>query len=92
MNLKDKTAVVTGGARGIGKALCRAFSDHGARVVVADLLAADAADTAAAISGLAVTCDVSREEDIQQLVYAEASQNTQPRPATRPGRPVGIFT
>ena len=70
MNLKDKTVVVTGGARGIGKALCRAFSDHGARVVVADLLAADAADTAAAISGLAVTCDVSREEDIQQLVSA----------------------
>ena len=73
MNLKDKTAVVTGGARGIGKALCRAFSDHGARVVVADLLAADAADTAAAISGLAVTCDVSREEDIQQLVSAAES-------------------
>ena len=68
MNLKDKTVVVTGGARGIGKALSQAFSDQGARVVVADILAEETSETAAAISGLAVTCDVSREEDIQQLV------------------------
>lgn len=73
MNLKDKTVVVTGGARGIGKALCRAFSDQGARVVVADILAEETSETAAAISGLAVTCDVSREEDIQQLVIAAES-------------------
>ena len=73
MNLKDKTVVVTGGARGIGKALCRTFSDQGARVVVADILAEETSETAAAISGLAVTCDVSREEDIQQLVIAAES-------------------
>lgn len=73
MNLKDKTVVVTGGARGVGKALCRAFSDQGARVVVADILAEETSETAAAISGLAVTCDVSREEDIQQLVIAAES-------------------
>lgn len=73
MNLKDKTVVVTGGARGIGKALCRTFSDQGARVVVADILAEETSETAAAISGLAVTCDVSREEDIQQLVSAAES-------------------
>jgi len=68
VNLKDKTVVVTGGARGIGKALCRAFSDQGARVVVADILAEETSETAAALSGLAVPCDVSREEDIQHLV------------------------
>ncbi|MBT3429874.1 MAG: SDR family NAD(P)-dependent oxidoreductase, partial [Proteobacteria bacterium] len=73
MNLKDKTVVVTGGARGIGKALSQAFSDQGARVVVADILAEETSETAAAISGLAVTCDVSREEDIQQLVSAAES-------------------
>ena len=73
MNLKDKTVVVTGGARGIGKALSQAFSDQGARVVVADILAEETSETAAAISGLAVTCDVSREEDIQQLVIAAES-------------------
>ncbi|MBT5228461.1 MAG: SDR family NAD(P)-dependent oxidoreductase, partial [Proteobacteria bacterium] len=45
MNLKDKTVVVTGGARGIGKALSQAFSDQGARVVVADILAEETSET-----------------------------------------------
>jgi len=73
MNLNDKTVVVTGGARGIGKALGQAFSDQGAHVVVADILAEETSKTAAAISGFAVTCDVSREEEIQQLVIAAES-------------------
>lgn len=70
MKLIDKTVVVTGGARGIGKALCAAFSNEGARLVVADRLAEEAASTAAEIGGLGVACDVSRESDIQQLVAA----------------------
>ena len=68
MKLKDKTVVVTGGARGIGKALCSAFAHEGARVVVADLLADEATATAAEIDGLGVACDVSSESDIQNLV------------------------
>ena len=55
-------------ARGIGKALSVAFIREGARVVVADLLADEAAATAREIGGLGVACDVSRESDIQQLV------------------------
>lgn len=68
MKLKDKTAVVTGGARGIGKALALSFAREGARVVVTDVLADEAAATAAGIGGLGVGCDVSRESDIQHLV------------------------
>jgi len=68
MKLKDKTVVVTGGARGIGKALCNAFAREGAQVVVADMLEHEAAEAAAEIDGLAVACDVTRESDIQQLV------------------------
>lgn len=37
MNLKGKTAIVTGAARGIGAACARAFASHGARVVLADV-------------------------------------------------------
>ncbi len=68
MKLKDKTVVVTGGARGIGKALCNAFAREGAQVVVADILEHEATEAAAEIDGLAVACDVTRESDIQELV------------------------
>ena len=60
MKLKDKTVVVTGGARGIGKALCHAFTREGAQVVVADMLEHEATEAAAGIDGLAVACDVNR--------------------------------
>ncbi len=77
MKLKDKTVVVTGGARGIGKALAVRFAKQGARVVVADLLADIARQTADEIQGLAVACDVSKESEIQSLV-ARAEQHFGP--------------
>ena len=50
MDINGKVAVVTGGASGIGRALCLALAEHGAAaVVVADVDARGAADTAAAI-------------------------------------------
>ena len=50
MELKNKVAVVTGGANGIGRALCRKFAAEGARgVVVADLDADGARSVAAEI-------------------------------------------
>ena len=68
MNVNQKTVVVTGGARGIGKALALRFAEEGARVVVADRLQNEANETAAQVNGLAVVCDVENEQDIQQLV------------------------
>jgi len=68
MELKDKVAVVTGGATGIGRALCRRFAREGARVVVADIDEPGAREVAESIEGLAVKTDVSREADLSQLV------------------------
>ncbi|MBT8142116.1 MAG: SDR family oxidoreductase [Gammaproteobacteria bacterium] len=69
MDIKNKVCIVTGGAHGIGRALCRAFVQHGARsIVVADLDLEAAEKLAQEINGLAVRCDVGNEDDIKALV------------------------
>jgi NAD(P)-dependent dehydrogenase (short-subunit alcohol dehydrogenase family) len=69
MKLAGKIVVVTGGAQGIGAALCGRFAREGAKaVVVADLNLAGAEAVAAKIGGTAMRCDVSREDDIVRLI------------------------
>ncbi len=69
MNLENKIAVVTGGAQGIGRALCRRFAAEGARqVIVADVDAPGAASVAAEVGGLAIPTDVAREAEVRRLV------------------------
>ncbi len=69
MDLKDKVVVVTGGASGIGRALCLRFAAEGPRgLVVADVDGDGAARVAAAAGGLAVTTDVGVEADVAHLV------------------------
>src|SRR5450432_757526 len=69
MKLKDRVVVVTGGANGIGRALCRRFAAEGARgVVVADIELVAAEQVAKEIDGLAVAMDVRREVDFERLV------------------------
>ena len=70
MRLPDKVVIVTGGARGIGRAYCLWLAAEGARVVVADVL--DPKPVVTEIEGrgaqaLGVSCDVSREADTQRL-------------------------
>lgn len=75
MEIRDKVAVVTGAASGIGRALARRFAADGARgVVVADVNIDQARAVADEIGGLAVRCDVGREADIQALVAAARAQ------------------
>src|SRR5438105_2357878 len=69
MELKGKVVVVTGGASGIGRALCRRFAAEGAAgVVVADVNGDNAVAVAKEIDGLAVSTDVSVEADVVALV------------------------
>lgn len=69
MEVANRVVVVTGAARGIGRALARRFAAGGAAtVVVADRDAEGAESVAAEIRGTAVTCDVSHEPDVERLV------------------------
>ena len=69
MKLKDKVAVVTGGANGIGRGLCVRFAAEGARaVVVADMDSDRAESLAKEIGGLAIKTNVAVEADIENLV------------------------
>ena len=65
--LAGKIAVVTGGAAGIGGAICRRFASQGAKVVVADIDAALAKIMAEEISGLGAAIDVRDEEAVKAL-------------------------
>jgi len=66
--LSGKVALVTGGARGIGLAICRRYAAEGAHVVVADISGQVAA--ADAVGGMAVHLDVTRQESIDAAVAA----------------------
>ena len=71
-NFSDKTAIVTGGATGIGRATSLLFARHGARVVIGDVNA-EGAKTAELISrdggeAIFVKTDVREAEQVQNLV------------------------
>ena len=70
--LGGKVAVVTGGARGIGGAICRAYAAEGAKVAVADRLIEEAEETAARLgeNAMAVAMDVT---DLEAIAAGVAS-------------------
>jgi NAD(P)-dependent dehydrogenase (short-subunit alcohol dehydrogenase family) len=68
---KDRVALVTGGAGGIGAATCRRLAAEGARVVVVDVSAEAAGALADELGGTAVAADVTSPEDNERM-YALA--------------------
>jgi len=71
MELKDKVTVVTGGAAGIGFAICKRFAAAGAKVVIGDVQGVEqavAAIEAAGGTAAGRVCDVSREPDVEALM------------------------
>jgi NAD(P)-dependent dehydrogenase (short-subunit alcohol dehydrogenase family) len=69
MVIRNKVVIVTGGAYGIGRALCRRFFQEGARgISVVDRDEKGAKAVADEIDGHAITCDVSREKEVVSAV------------------------
>lgn len=79
MRLENKVAIITGAAKGIGRAIAQRFADDGAKVVIADIdteggesleesLRADGAEA------LFVSCNVARRLDVHNLLAATLDQ------------------
>ncbi|MCY4057696.1 MAG: SDR family NAD(P)-dependent oxidoreductase, partial [Gammaproteobacteria bacterium] len=75
MDLRDKHAIITGGASGIGAATAREFARLGAVVVVADKNGDGAREVADEIGGMAIACDVGDEADVNALVSEAEAVN-----------------
>ena len=73
MRLENNVAVITGGASGIGRAICELFAEEGARVVIGDIDSEGGEETRRNIESangeaIFVETDVSREDDVADLV------------------------
>lgn len=71
MRLQGKTAIITGAARGIGRAFAEAYIREGARVAIADINEAAVRETAAQIGAHPIVMDVTKQDSIDAGV-AEA--------------------
>jgi NAD(P)-dependent dehydrogenase (short-subunit alcohol dehydrogenase family) len=73
MLLEDKVAIITGGARGIGRGIALKFAEEGCSIVIGDVLEKEAEQTVAAVTekgrqALFVRCDVSDSAHVHHLV------------------------
>ena len=74
MNLDGKSALITGGASGLGAATARMLVEHGARVALLDMDVDAARTVAEPIGGVAIACDVTDAAQAEQAVAAARAE------------------
>ena len=79
MLLPDKVAIITGGARGMGKAIALRFAGEGCSIIIADVLDVEAEDTAVEVSkkgvdSASIHCDVSDSRQVKDMVSQAISR------------------
>lgn len=79
MNVSAASAVVTGGASGLGEAAVRALAREGVKVVVVDRNATLSAQVAGAVDGIAVVADVTDEAQVERAVEKAVTLAPPPR-------------
>ena len=70
MQLKDKTAIITGGGSGFGASMADLFAKNGAKVIVADLNLDNANKVATQMGGFPVQVDVGNSASVEQMKVA----------------------
>jgi 3-oxoacyl-[acyl-carrier protein] reductase len=73
MRLKDKVAIITGGGRGIGKAIALGFANQGAHIIVAARTESEVSSVSEKIiqigrKSLGIVCDISDESQVKNLI------------------------
>ena len=78
MDFTNKTAVITGGASGLGEATARELARLGAKVAIFDVNQALADKVAADINGIACQCDITNTESVNAALAKAAAAHAQP--------------
>ncbi|MBE0595307.1 MAG: SDR family oxidoreductase [Gemmatimonadales bacterium] len=74
MRLENRTAIITGGAQGIGRAIAERFIAEGARVMIADVDAKRLAVTAKELGCASGVADVASKDDVDRFVAAAVKE------------------
>jgi 3-oxoacyl-[acyl-carrier protein] reductase len=74
MRFKNKVALITGGGRGIGAATAQLLASEGAKVAVSDMDTGPTEEVAGPIKGLAIACDVTDRDQVEQMVSRTVSE------------------
>lgn len=79
LGIKGKVAIVTGGARGIGRGIVEGFAKEGADIVISDIMRDDAQELAeklaeGGVKALAIRTDVTKKTDVDKVVSVTLSE------------------